>query len=126
MSKIIDGLLYTKDHEWLKVEGTEATVGITDYAQTSLGEIVYVELPVVDDEFSAKEEIANVESVKAASAIYSPVSGTVSEVNEELSDNPELINKDSYSNFIFKLKDIKMEEDLLDAEAYREFLKTLD
>ncbi|MDD4083662.1 MAG: glycine cleavage system protein GcvH [Sphaerochaetaceae bacterium] len=126
MSKIIDGLLYTKDHEWLKVEGTEATVGITDYAQTSLGEIVYVELPVVDDEFSAKEEIANVESVKAASAIYSPVSGTVSEVNEELSDNPELLNKDSYSNFIFKLKDIKMEEDLLDAEAYREYLKTLD
>jgi len=126
MSKIIDGLLYTKDHEWLKVEGTEATVGITDYAQTSLGEIVYVELPVVDDEFSAKEEIANVESVKAASAIYSPVSGTVSEVNEELSDNPELLNKDSYSNFIFKLKDIKMGEDLLDAEAYREYLKTLD
>jgi len=126
MSKIIDELLYTKDHEWLKIEGTEATVGITDYAQSSLGEIVYVELPVVDDEFSAKEEIANVESVKAASAIYSPVSGTVSEVNEELSDNPELLNTDCYSNFIFKLKDVTEGEDLLDADAYREFLKTVD
>jgi len=126
MSKIVDGLLYTEDHEWVKMENEEATVGITDYAQNELGEIVYVELPEIDDSYKAKEEISNVESVKAASAIYSPINGTVSAVNEALEDSPELLNTDCYSNYIFKMTDVTGLDKLMDAKAYDKFLKTLD
>ena len=126
MSKIVDGLLYTEDHEWVKMENEEATVGITDYAQNELGEIVYVELPEIDDSYKAKEDISNVESVKAASAIYSPINGTVSAVNEALEDSPELLNTDCYSNYIFKMTDVTGLDKLMDAKAYDKFLKTLD
>lgn len=92
--KLIEGLYYSKDHEWVKVEGEYATIGITDYAQDSLGDVVYVELPDIDDELDAGDEIGIVESVKAASDIYTPLSGKVVAVNEELVDTPEAINKD--------------------------------
>lgn len=128
MSKIPAGLRYSKDHEWVRAEGKVLFVGITDYAQDSLGEVVYVELPPVGEAFAADEEIANIESVKAASAIYNPVSGTVDSVNEELEGSPELINEDSYEHFLYTLKGYDASEvgKLLDANAYGEFLKSLD
>lgn len=128
MSKIPSELRYSKDHEWVRIEGDLAYVGITDYAQDSLGEVVYVELPPVGDQFEADDEIANIESVKAASAIYNPVVGTVDSVNEELEASPELINEDSYAHHLYILKDFDVSavDGLLDAAAYAEFLKTLD
>jgi|SRR5690554_795869 glycine cleavage system H protein len=127
MSKIPADLRYSKDHEWVRVEGDTAIVGITDYAQDSLGEVVYVELPPVGDEFEANEEIANIESVKAASAIINPITGTVDSVNEELESSPELINDDSYENHLYTLKDFDPEdvENMLDAAGYEAFLETL-
>ena len=120
MAKIIEGLLYAQSHEWVKVEGNIATVGITDYAQSQLGNIVYVDMPEVDDEVTQGEEFGAVESVKAASDLFSPVSGTVVEINEALEDQPELLNKDAFENWIMK---VEMSEDtdldkLLNAEAY--------
>ncbi len=128
MSNIPSNLRYAKEHEWVRIEGDLAYVGISDYAQETLGEIVYVELPPVGESYAADEEIANVESVKAASAIYSPISGVVAEVNEELDGSPDLINEDSYANHLFVLKEFDLEEyeELLDAEAYGEYIKTLD
>ncbi len=128
MSKIPADLRYSKDHEWVRVEGDIAYVGITDYAQDTLGEVVYVEFPPVGDEFDANDEIANIESVKAASAIYNPIAGTVDSINDDLESSPELINEDSYANHLYTLKDfdVKALEELLDADAYAEFLKTLD
>ena len=127
MSKIPADLRYSKDHEWVRVEGDTAIVGITDYAQDSLGEVVYVELPPVGDAFEANEEIANIESVKAASAIINPIAGTVDSVNEELDGSPELINEDSYENHLYTLKDFDPQEvdNLLDAAAYEAFLESL-
>lgn len=123
MSKIPENLKYTKDHEWVLINGNEATVGISDHAQKELGEVVYVELPEVDDTFDAHEEIANIESVKAASPIFSPVGGKVSEVNEQLEDSPELVNTDCYSAWIFKLTDVEIPSDLMNAEEYSKYLE---
>lgn len=127
MSKIPADLRYSQEHEWVKVDGDLAYVGITDHAQEALGEIVYVELPPVDEQFDTHEEIANIESVKAASAIYNPVAGVVADVNGELDGSPELINTDCYANHIYVLKDFSADDvaALLDAAGYEEFLKTL-
>ncbi|MCF7926087.1 MAG: glycine cleavage system protein GcvH [Candidatus Izimaplasma sp.] len=104
MSKIKEGLLYTNSHEWVKVEDDFAFIGITDYAQDSLGEIVFVELPEVDMTVEQDEELGAIESVKAASDILSPLTGTVLEVNDDLEDSPELLNEDPYENWILKLE----------------------
>lgn len=120
MSKVIDGLLYADSHEWVKVDGDIATVGISDYAQHALGDIVYVDMPEVGDEVTAGEDFGAVESVKAASDLYSPVSGEVVEVNEELEDAPESINADAYGAWIMKVKisDASELDNLMSAEAY--------
>ena len=114
---------YTNEHEWIRLEGDVAYVGITDYAQESLGNIVYVDMPEVDDEFAAEDDFGAVESVKAASDLVSPVSGTVVEVNEALEDQPELINQDAFGNWIMKVKlsDKSELDSLMDAKAYEEF-----
>lgn len=120
MAKVIEGLYYAESHEYVKIEGNIGYVGITDYAQEQLGSVVYVDAPEVDDEVSAGEEFGAVESVKAASDLISPVSGTVVEVNEALADAPELINEDAFGNWIIKveLSDPSEVENLLDAAAY--------
>ncbi len=121
MSKIIDGLYYSESHEYVKVDGEFGYIGITDYAQHELGNVVYVDMPEVDDEVAADEEFGAVESVKAASDLLSPVSGTVVEVNEALEDEPGLINKDAFENWIIKveLSDKSELDDLMDAAAYK-------
>ena len=121
MSKVIDGLYYSESHEYVKVEGDFGFIGITDYAQHELGNVVYVEMPEVDDEVTAGEDFGAVESVKAASDLMSPVSGTVVEVNEALEDEPGLINKDAFENWIIKveLSDKGELEGLMDAAAYK-------
>lgn len=120
MSKIIEGLYYSDSHEWVKVEGDYAYIGITDYAQHQLGNVVYVDLPEVDDSVAEGEEFGAVESVKAASDLISPVSGTVVEVNESLSDQPELLNQDAFDNWIIKVKlsDAGEIDKLMDSNAY--------
>ena len=123
MSKVLEDRMYSKDHEWVKMEDGFAVVGITDHAQDALGEIVYVELPELGDKFEAGEEVSNIESVKAASPILSPASGEICEVNEELDGSPELVNEDPYSAYIYKMKDAVLSDDLLDAEAYAKFLE---
>ena len=124
MSKIIDGLYYSESHEFVKVEGDFGYVGITDYAQHELGNVVYVDMPEVDDEVEAGEDFGAVESVKAASDLVCPVSGTVVEVNEALDDEPGLINKDAFENCIIKveLSDKSELENLMDAAAYKAFI----
>lgn len=104
MAKVIEGLYYSESHEYVRVEGEFGYVGITDYAQNQLGNIVYVDMPEVDDEVTAGEEFGAVESVKAASDLISPVSGVVVEINEALEDEPELVNKDAFENWIMKVK----------------------
>ena len=125
MSKVIEGLYYAKSHEFIKVEGEYGYVGITDYAQEQLGNVVYVDMPEVDDEVSAGEEFGAVESVKAASDLYSPVSGVIVEVNEELDDNPGAINEDAYANWIIKVKlsDLSELECLMDATTYEKSIE---
>ena len=120
MSKIIEGLYYSESHEWVKVEGAYGYIGITDYAQHALGNIVYVDMPDVDDEVEKDAEFGAVESVKAASDLISPVSGKVVEVNEALEDQPELLNQDAYANWIIKveLTDTTELDSLMDAKAY--------
>ena len=122
MAKVIEGLFYSKSHEYVKVEGDFAYVGITDYAQHALGNVVYVDMPEVDDEVEADEDFGAVESVKAASDLISPVSGTVVEVDEALEDKPELLNEDAFENWIMKVQmSDKSELDaLMDATAYEE------
>lgn len=117
---IKNDLRYAESHEWVSLDGDIATVGITDYAQHALGDIVYVDMPEVGDEVTAGEEFGAVESVKAASDLYSPVSGEVVEINEALEDEPGLINQDAFANWIMKVKvsDSSEVESLLDAEAY--------
>ncbi len=125
---VVEGLLYTKDHEWAQVDGDTATVGITDYAQEQLGELVFVELPAVGKEFGVHKELAVVESSKAASDVYSPVAGKVTGVNTELETKPELINEDCYNaGWICKLAitDKKSLDAMMDSKQYAEYLKTL-
>lgn len=121
MSKVLDDRKYADSHEWVKLEGDVATVGISDYAQHALGNIVYVDMPEVGDEVNQGEDFGAVESVKAASDLISPVSGEVVEVNEELVDKPELINDDAFGNWIIKVKvsDPSELDSLMDAEAYK-------
>ena len=125
MAKVIEGLYYSESHEYVKVEGEFAYVGITDYAQNALGNVVYVDLPEVDDEVEADENFGAVESVKAASDLISPVSGTVVEVNEALEDKPELLNEDPFENWIIKvqLSDTAELDNLMDAQGYEDFCK---
>ena len=101
---ILEGLLYTKSHEWVKVEGKHALVGITDHAQENLGSIVFIELPKTGKSFTQGDAFGAVESVKAASDLYLPISGTVVEVNNQLEDAPELLNEDAYANWIAKIE----------------------
>ena len=120
MAKVIEGLYYAESHEYVKVEGNVGYIGITDYGQEQLGNVVYVDMPDVDDEITAGEEFGAVESVKAASDLISPVSGKVIEINESLEDAPELINEDAFSNWIIKieLSDTSELDNLLDSNAY--------
>lgn len=122
--KIVKGLYYTKDHEWVKVEGELAFVGVADYAQHHLGDIVYVELPEVDDEIEKEEAFSAIESVKAAADVYMPVSGKVVEVNEELIDDPALLNADPYENWMVKIEMTNKAEleELMTSEEYEKFL----
>ena len=122
MAKVIEGLYYSESHEFVKVEGDFGYVGITDFAQHALGNVVYVDMPEVDDEVEAGEDFGAVESVKAASDLISPVSGTIVEVNEALEDEPELLNKDAFANWIMKveLSDKTELDNLMDAKAYKE------
>ena len=125
MAKLIEGLKYSESHEWVKVEGEIALIGITDYSQHALGNITYVDMPSEDDEVSAGEEFGAVESTKIASDLFSPVSGVVTEVNSALEDAPELINEDAYANWIIKVKmsDPSELETLLDPAAYEAICK---
>ncbi|MEO6393505.1 MAG: glycine cleavage system protein GcvH [Pyrinomonadaceae bacterium] len=126
MSNIPENLHYSKDHEWLSLEGDVATVGITDYAQNSLGDVVYLELPKVGEPFNAHESIGSVESVKAVSEIFTPVGGSVVEVNEALNDTPELVNSDPYETaWMVKLKLSNPGEvdRMLTAAEYEDFIK---
>ena len=123
MAKVLEGLYYSESHEYVKVDGEFGYIGITDYAQHALGNVVYVDMPEVDDEVSAGEEFGAVESVKAASDLVSPVTGVVVEVNEALEDEPELINSDAYENWIIKvtIADASELNSLMDAKAYAAF-----
>ncbi len=123
MAKTIEGLFYSESHEWIKVDGETAIIGISDHAQQAMGNIVYVDMPEEEDEVTANEDFGAVESVKAASDLISPVSGVVVEVNEALADAPELLNKDAYENWIIKVKMDDPEElkNLMDAAAYEKF-----
>ena len=123
MAKVIEGLYYSESHEFVRVEGNYGFIGITDYAQNALGNVVYVDIPEVDDEVTAGEEFGAVESVKAASDLFAPVSGTVVEINEALEDQPELINQDAFENWIIKveLSDKSELDALMDAAAYEAF-----
>lgn len=123
MAKTIEGLFYSESHEWVKVDGETAIIGISDHAQQAMGNIVYVDMPEEEDEVTANEDFGAVESVKAASDLISPVSGVVVEVNEALADAPELLNKDAYENWIIKVKIDDPEElkNLMDAAAYEKF-----
>ena len=123
MAKVMEGLYYSESHEYVRVEGNFGFIGISDYAQHALGNVVYVDMPDVDDEVSAGEEFGAVESVKAASDLIAPVTGVVLEVNENLEDQPELINQDAYENWIIKveLSDKSELDNLMDAKAYAAF-----
>lgn len=119
------GLLYSKSHEWVKEEGGKFVVGITDFAQSELGDLVFVNLPEEGDEVVVGESFADVESVKAVSDVLSPLSGVVSAINEDILDAPESINSAPYEAWFVKVKDVSDKEELLTAEEYEEFLKTL-
>lgn len=111
-------LTYSKSHEWVKKEEGSVLIGLTDFAQSELGDLVFVNLPEVGDSVTAGEALGDVESVKAVSDIFSPVSGTVSEVNEELLDHPEMINEAPYDAWLIRVTEVTEEKELLDAEAY--------
>ncbi|MHC4579970.1 MAG: glycine cleavage system protein GcvH [Planctomycetota bacterium] len=122
---VIEGLLYTKEHEWARIDADVATIGITDYAQQMLGELVFVELPRIGTQCAGGDELAVVESTKAANDIYAPVAGKVIEANDELESQPELINQDCYNaGWICKLQitDVKSVESLMDSKQYEEYL----
>ena len=122
MSKIVEGLYYTNTHEWVRVEEGFAFIGITDFAQENLGEIVFVELPEEEDQVEAGEEFSAIESVKAASDVLSPITGIIVLINDDLEDSPELLNEDSYENWIVKveIEDKSELNKLLSAEEYKE------
>ena len=119
-----EGLLYSRSHEWVKEEGDEVLIGLTDYAQSELGDLVFVNLPEEGDEVTTGESFADVESVKAVSDVYSPVTGVVSAVNEELLDAPESINESPYDAWFVRVKDISDREELLTAAEYEAFVES--
>lgn len=121
-----EGLLYSEDHEWVLVEGDVALVGITDYAQNELGDLVFVNLPEEGDEMVAGEAFADVESVKAVSDVLSPVDGTVAEINEELLDSPEKINEGAFDAWFVKVSGFSSEGELMDAAAYKAYVEGLE
>lgn len=123
MAKVIEGLYYSESHEFVKVSGNVGYIGITDYAQHALGNIVYVDMPEVDDDIEVGEDFGAIESVKAASDLKAPVSGKVLEINETLEDEPGLLNKDAFENWIIKVEfsDTSELKDLMDAQGYEEF-----
>ena len=125
MSKIIDELLYSESHEWVKVDGNIAIIGVSDFAQEEMGDITYVDAPAEGDSVTKGEDFGALESVKASSELYSPVSGEVVAVNEELEDKPELINEDPYGAWIIKVEMSDKDElaDLLNATAYAQIAK---
>lgn len=116
-------LKYSKSHEWVKEEGEEVVIGLTDYAQSELGDLVFVNLPEEGDEVTVGEPFADVESVKAVSDVYSPVSGVISEINEELLDTPEAINEAPYDAWFVRVKEITDTEELLDAAVYQAYVE---
>lgn len=127
--EVVKHYLYTKEHEWINIDGKTATVGITDYAQSALGDVTFIELPKVGQEVEQFEQFASIESVKAANDIFSPMSGQVIEVNNNLETNPELINQSCYENgWIAKIEISDMDEksNLLNASEYRKFLESLE
>lgn len=123
--KVLKDLRYTKEHEWVRVEGQEAYIGITDFAQGHLGDIVFVELPEVGEEFVEGDSFAVIDSVKATSDVFMPVDGEVLAANEELDGSPEMLNEDAFENWIIKIKlsDPDQVNDLLTADEYEEFCK---
>ena len=125
MSKILDELLYSESHEWVKVDGNIAIIGVSDFAQAEMGDITYVDVPAEGDTVTKEEDFGALESVKASSELYSPVTGEVVAVNEELEDKPELINEDPYGAWIIKVEmsDKSELETLLNAAAYAEIAK---
>ncbi len=124
--KIVEGIYYSKNHEWIKAEGDAVCIGITDYAQHALGEIVYVEMPEVDDELDSGDAFGVIESVKAASDAYMPVSGAVIEINEELETVPQLLNSSPYDSWILKVKisDSSELDSLMTHEDYKAFCES--
>ena len=124
--EIREDLLYSEDHEWVKVDGDVAIVGITDYAQSELGDLVFVNLPEEGDEVAIGDAFADVESVKAVSDVLSPVDGTVAEINEEILDAPEKINEAPYEAWFVKISDFSGEDSLMDAAAYKAYLDGLE
>ena len=128
MTKIPQDLRYTRDHEWIRIDGASGVMGITDYAQHAMGDIVYVELPEVGRQVKAGEDFIVVESVKGANDVFSPVSGKVAEVNEDLDGAPELLNEDPYANWLVKLEpsDPKEMVSLLDPAAYAKLVEELE
>lgn len=124
--KILSNLKYTKTHEWVEfLDDTTVKVGITDYAQRELGDLVYANLPEIDDEVFAGDTFCDVESVKAVSDVLSPVSGVVTEVNEEVIDSPALINEDAYYAWFIKVSDVTETDTLMDADEYEAFINEL-
>ena len=123
MMKVPQELKYTNEHEWIKVEGTRAILGITDFAQHNLGDIVFVEIPELDAQVSSGEEVAVIESVKTVSSVYTPVNGTMVEINEALEENPELLNQEPYEQFIgiIEMDDSSSLDGLMTAEEYEQF-----
>lgn len=125
MREVVPNLLYTKEHEWIRIDGNSCTVGITDYAQHLLGDVVYVELPLVDDEIDASDEFGTIESVKAVSSLFMPMSGKIIEVNTTLEDEPEIINDDCYGEgWLIRMQasNLNEQESLLTSEEYETFL----
>ena len=123
--EIRNDVMYTKSHEWVKEEGDVVVIGLSDYAQHELGDLVFVNLPEAGDEVVAEETFADVESVKAVSDVYSPVSGTVAEINEELLDSPQLINEAAYDAWFIKVENVSDKVELLTADEYAAFVESL-
>jgi glycine cleavage system H protein len=126
MANVPEDLHYSKDHEWVRVDGDVAVIGITDYAQNSLGDVVYVELPKAGDDFASNESFGSVESVKAVSEVFTPVAGVVAQINESLADEPETVNSDPYGNgwmIRLKMKNPGEVDSLLTAAEYEDFTK---